>query len=144
MTAVSRGPQVKGLVSWYSMLNAADWQLRGFKLEPKRSWHMNLTCADTLFDAREEFDRDKDGTIICDDVLLSNQAEEAAAFNEVSSREFSPTEDCGILAKTSSEEDSTSPLAVLASKSRQASKSIFDATIVISNTLIEQRPNRIF
>lgn len=95
MTAVPRGPQVKRLVDRSPMAKAADWQLRGFKLEPKRSRHMNLGSADTLFNTSVEFVMDRDEAVISDDAS-SSQADEAAV-SEVSLRELFPPEGCGWL-----------------------------------------------
>ena len=118
------------------MHRAADWQLCRFKLEPNRSWHLNLTSADTLFDRSVEFDSDKDEASICNDAL-SSQADEAALFNEASSRGLSPPEDWTTFGRTGTEETTAS--ATLVIKSRKKGKSIFDVTIENGNALIEQR-----
>lgn len=112
------------------MVNAADWQLCGLKLEPKRSWHMNWTSADTLIDASEVFNIDRDEAIECDDAL-SSQADDAAVLNEMSTRGLLPLEEWEMFGRRSSEEDKTS--AVTATKSRKGNKSILDITIQISN-----------
>lgn len=104
---------------------------------------MNLISANELFDTSEEFDINTDEAIIWVDAL-SSQADEAAMFNEVSSRGLYPPEDWEIFGRRSSEGDNTSASAALATKSRKVNDGIFDVTIEISNTLIEQRPNGVF
>ena len=76
----------------------------------------------------------RDEAVISDDAF-SSQADEAAISNEVSSRDLSPAEGCGILAKVSSEGDITSALAALATKSSKAGKSIFKIIMKTSKML---------
>lgn len=92
MTAVPRGPQVNGFVNRCSIFKAADRQLCGFKLVPKRSRHKYSISADTLFKARVEFDMDGDDGVMSDDPL-SSQADENNPSNELSSGRLSLPED---------------------------------------------------
>ncbi|KAL9134082.1 MAG: hypothetical protein Q9175_004744 [Cornicularia normoerica] len=108
-------------------------QLRRFKLEPKRSWHINLTPADILFNVSEEFDRDRDKAIVSDDAL-SSQADEAAVSNGVSLEESSSPKDCGAFGGRSNEKIGSSASADPATRSRKASKRYSDVIKKISNT----------